>query len=316
MVYSSCTYKHVLFSDDSSRLYNQTIETFNSALAPGTRANRHKQAEYYITFCVKFNVDYLFPSILDISMYVQWLANTHSSPSSIKNYLSGAKNWVLEHKGCIQSFVSHEVGQMIKSVTKHSQHIVRRAAPLFPHHLKIICSYCDYNLFVPLAVKPCILLGHALFLRASNLVSPSMDVWGGPHTLRANDVRVFLDKLEVHISSSKTHVKPVIISVPSNPCATLCPLRAWNCYVAAVSPHKLGPAFVVQRNHSLTAKTVVTCMRQALMYDHSIDASKVSMHSLRRGAAQTAELSGSSKAEIMAAGCWKSESGLRPYLIS
>lgn len=247
-------------------------------------------------------------------MYVQWLANNLSAPSSIKNYLSGAKSWVLEHQGSIVSFLSSELGQMVKSITKHSTHIVHRAAPLFPRHLSIICSYCDYHLMVPLAVKPCILLGHALFLRASNLVSPSMDVWGGPHTLRANDVVIFHDKLVVRISSCKTRVRPVVISVPVNPSPHMCPVRAWVHYVNVVAPPAFGPAFIVQPRRSLTAKIVVTCMRQALAYDPSIDVNKISMHSLRRGAAQTAAHSGSSNEEIMLAGSWSSESGLRPYL--
>lgn len=247
-------------------------------------------------------------------MYVQWLANNHSSPSSIKNYLSGAKSWVSEHKGCIDSFLSHEVAQMFKSVNKHSQHVVRRAAPLFPPHLVTISSFCDFNLSVPLAVKPCILLGHALFLRASNLVSPSMDVWGGPHTLKVNDVKIFPDKLIVRILSSKTQSIPVVISVPSNTCNALCPVRAWAHYVSVVDPPKWGPAFIVPPSRSLTAKLVVSSMRQALMYDPSIDTSRISMHSLRRGAAQTAAASGSSTEEIMSAGRWGSHSGLKPYL--
>lgn len=314
LVCISCTYLNNLFSDDDSKLYSQTIQTFNSALTPGTRANRHKQAEYYLTFCVKFNVHYLFPTILNVSMYVQWLANNLSSPSSLKNYLSGAKSWVSEHRGDITSFLSSEVAQMIKSVTKHTKHVVRRAAPIFLSHLSIICSYCDYHLMVPLAVKPCILLGHALYLRASNLVSPSMDVWGGPHTLRVKDVSAFNDKLVVRISSSKTRVKPVVVTVHVNSSSQLCPVRAWTHYVNVVSPPFFGPAFIVQPGRSLTAKLVVTVMRQALTYDSSIDVTQVSMHSLRRGAAQSAASSGMSTDEIMSAGGWASESGLNPYL--
>lgn len=248
-------------------------------------------------------------------MYVQWLANTHSSPSSIKNYLSGAKTWVLEHIGDIASFVSHEVSQMIKSVTKHSQHVVRRAAPILPEHLAIISSFCEFTLAVPLSVKPCVLLGHALFLRSSNLVSPSMDVWGGPHTLRVKDVQVFESKLVVKIASSKTRVSPVYVTVLQNLDINLCPVRAWKRYVSVMSPDILGPAFVVPSGRSLTSKMVVTCMRQALMYDPSIEVSRISMHSLRRGAAQSAVRSGIPTPEIMASGCWNSESGFKPYLM-
>lgn len=247
-------------------------------------------------------------------MYIQWLSNSHSSPSTIKNYLSGAKTWVLEHKGSILSFASYESGQMLKSITKHSNHIVRRAAPLFEDHLRTICSYCDFNLAVPLSVKPCILLGHALFLRASNLVSPSMDVWGGPHTLRVNDVHASTDKLVIRIASTKTRVTPSYVTVPSNRGSSICPVLAWNTYVQSVAPSSHGPAFIIHHNRSLTSKFVVTCMRQALMFDPSIDASNISMHSLRRGAAQSAVLSGSSPEQIMSAGSWASHAGLKPYL--
>lgn len=247
-------------------------------------------------------------------MYVRWLANNLSSPSSMKNYLSGAKSWVSEHCGFILNFMSSEVAQMIKSVTKHSTHVVKRAAPIFPSHLSVICSFCDYHLIIPLAVKPCILLGHALFLRASNLVSPSVDAWGGPHTLRVNHIRSSADTLVVCVASTKTRVKPLVITVHKNPCLHICPVRAWNHYVNVVSPHPFGPAFIVSHGKALTASFVVSCMRQALSYDSSIDASSISMHSLRRGAAQTAALSGSSNQEIMSAGCWASESGLKPYL--
>lgn len=247
-------------------------------------------------------------------MYVQWLANCHSSPSTIKNYLSGAKNWVLEHKGSVNEFFSHEVAKMVKSVTKHSQHVVRRAAPIFPNHLVIICSYCDYNLTIPLCVKPCILLGHALFFRASNLVLPSSDVWTGPHTLQAIDVKSFPHKLVVHICSTKTQVKPTFFTVYPNSCTDICPVHAWNHYVAVLSPPKLGPAFITSQRRPLTAKLVVACMRDALAYDSSIDVSQISMHSLRPGAAQSAALAGSSEEQIMSAGSWASKSGLKPYL--
>lgn len=248
-------------------------------------------------------------------MYVQWLSNIHSSPSTIKNYLSGAKTWVLEHNGSISSFNSYEVGKMQKSVTKHSHHIVKRAAPLLPNHLVIIASYCDFNLSIPLCVKPCVLLGHALFLRSSNLVSPSNDEWCGPHTLKSSDIRSSSDKLIVRICSTKTQVSPVSITVLSNPCTSICPVQAWNNYVKVVGPSVLGPAFIIFPGRPLTAKLVVTSMRQALMYDPSIDVSKVSMHSLRRGAAQSAAIAGVSESKIMASGQWKSKSGLKPYLL-
>lgn len=221
---------------------------------------------------------------------------------------------MLEHCGNITSFLTSEVAQMVKSVTKHSDHVVRRAAPLFPEHLLIIVSFCDFYLSVPLSVKPCILLGHYLFLRASNLVSPSMEVWGGPHTLRVKDVTLNHAGLQVRINSSKTRVKPVMLTLAPNENQLLCPVRAWANYVTVVAPAAVGPAFIDSVGRPLTSKFVVACMRQALMHDPSIDANKVSMHSLRRGAAQTAAAAGCTTEQIMVAGSWASSSGLKPYL--
>lgn len=65
--------------------------SYRQALAPGTLANREKQAEEYIQFAVLYNVPVLSPSITQVCMYAQLLANKHAAPTSVKNYLSGAK---------------------------------------------------------------------------------------------------------------------------------------------------------------------------------------------------------------------------------
>lgn len=174
----------------------------------------------------------------------------------------GQKTGFSNIKGQLLALLLMKFSQMVKSVTKHSNHIVRQAAPLFDSHLHIIVSFCDFNLQVPLAVKPCILLGHTLFLRASNLVSPTMDVWGGPHTLRVNDVTYSQNKLMVRIHSTITQVKPVVITVLPNPSKAICPVRAWYNYISVISPNTCGPAFLISPARSLTAKMVVTCMSE------------------------------------------------------
>lgn len=55
-------------------------------------------------------------------------------------------------------------------------------------------------------------------------------------------------------------------------------------------------------------------MKDALSQDPSIDVHRISMHSLRRGAAQQAVKSGCSMSDIMTRGGWASTSGLKPYL--
>lgn len=77
--------------DDGTFLFSQMAASYDRALAPGTLANRKKQAEEYIEFAILYKVPVLSPSVTQVCMFAQFLANKHTAPSTIKNYISGAK---------------------------------------------------------------------------------------------------------------------------------------------------------------------------------------------------------------------------------
>lgn len=141
-------------------------------------------------------------------MYIQFLANRNHAPTSLKNYLSGARSWVYEHYGTTEAFNSPEAARMIKTVIKKSNHVVKRALPLSLHHLKIIIDYLNCNPLLPKAIKPCILLGYSCMLRASNLLCSSGSDWSGPHSLLCSDLHLSSGSLNVRIRSSKTTSVP------------------------------------------------------------------------------------------------------------
>lgn len=247
-------------------------------------------------------------------MYSQYLANTHTAISAVKNYLAGAKSWVLEHMGDISSFMSNEVALMIKSINKKSVNITRRADPLSKQDINLICMFLDSARNAPLAIKPCILIGFACFLRGSNLVSPNQSVWAGPHTLLSRHIFLAPKGLIVVIPSTKTRVKPYAIKLPYESSQLSCPVRAWTRYTSSVSPPVGGPAFVLSDRTPVNAKLVLSFIKAALSVDPTRDLSLITMHSLRRGAVQNAQKEGLSKDEIMSLGAWSSTSGLKPYL--
>lgn len=49
----------------------QTVNAYNSAVAPGTAVNRLRQAKVYVKFCLVYKVNFLSPSKLYAAMYVQ-----------------------------------------------------------------------------------------------------------------------------------------------------------------------------------------------------------------------------------------------------
>lgn len=287
--------------------------TFNSALAPGTYVNRQKQAETFIRFSLQYNVPYLDPNVTETCMFAQYLSNIYPSISTVRNYISGAKTWIIEHNGNVSSFLSHELNVVLKSIAKKSTHVVKRSTPLSIDNVMLICRFIDAHSEIPPAVKPCILLGFSCYLRSSNLLAPFAAEWGGPHTLLRRHVKEISGGLKITILSTKTRSIPYSLFVPSNPVPRLCPVLAWNKYVRAVNPNPNGPAFILNQYSTLSAHVIVSIMKQALKNTPDIDIESISMHSLRRGAVQSAERSGCKLHDIMERGGWASKAGIKPY---
>lgn len=291
-------------------------ETINRSLAPGTVKNRLSQAALYIKFMVAYGFDYLYPETNALTMYYQFLANSYSSPATVKNHLSGAKAWVQLHRGDIQHFGGQELGMMAKSILEGSTHVASPAAPLTPQDIRIICAYIDSMHNPHPAYKAAILLAFATFLRVSNVLSPSKTSWGGYHTLLVRDV-VHLDgRLSVTIRSTKTrrHGDPHVLQVLPVSDSRVCPVWAWERYVGMTRPCPIGPAFMLDDNTPLTPGPVVNIMRKALQRAGRPAYSNVSFHSLRRGGAQTAANNGATQEQIMHHGTWKSTAGVEAYL--
>lgn len=290
--------------------------TYSRALAPGTYINRQKQAKSYVTFCVCYNVPCLQPSVTAVCMYSQYLANAFQAVSSVKNYLSGARSWICEHGGDPTSFSSIQLDHMIKSFTKHTTHIVKRAFPLLPVHISAICQYLNVSPRTPRCIKACILIGYSCYLRSSNLMLPSFDLLTGAHTLYARDVLVVPQGLKIIINSTKSRSTPYTITVTYNAVAQICPVNAWICYASSRRCNPNRPAFMINDSTPLSPNVVVKIMRDSLQSFNDIDLTSITMHSLRRGAAQAAESNGAPLPDIMKRGGWKTAAGVKPYLTS
>lgn len=208
--------------------------------------------------------------------------------------MSGAKYWVTIHGGDPSAFSSTEVGEIIKAITVEANHVPLQAPPLFPSDIRLIAAYLDLNQNLDRAIKPCILISYTCMLRSSNVLSPNLAVWAGAHTLLAWDIRYDNGALNVLIRSTKTTISnnPTLLRVEPADSSIVCPIRAWFDYVRAVRVLPLGPAFVTNEGRPLTAVPVVAAMRAALKQALAPNFAKVSMHSLRRGAAQTGQRGG------------------------
>lgn len=293
------------------------ISAYSDSVSPGTLANRFTQAKLYVTFSVYYGFDPLLPDSTDLCMYVQFLRNSYPAPTTVKNYLSGAKTWISEHGGRTLPFTSFEYNQLATGVSKRSTHVPSRAAPLTWAHIRLIVNFFDATPAIPLSAKPCILIGFFTFLRSRNLLSPTMSTWGGPHTISVKDIVVTNEGLRIMVFSTKTKSdpSPVTTLVPWQDDPALCPVSSWLKYQHRIKPWIIGPAFLTDSGLPLTPRHLVGFIRLALRNCKDIDPARVSMHSLRRGAAQSALAAGSDLSSIKNMGMWKSDSGLAPYLL-
>lgn len=177
-------------------------------------------------------------------------------------------------------------------------------------------DFLDGSPNFPRAVKPCLLISFAAMFRASNVVSPSAQIWGGAHTLKAHDVHETPLGLDIIVRSTKTTsaAKPVMIHIDQAGSSPLCPVQAWREYYGLVSPPPSGPAFIHLNGTPMTAGPVVSAIRSALKAAGYLDVGRYSMHSLRRGAAQLVSSLGAPTEDIMRHGVWASQSGFSHYL--
>lgn len=292
------------------------LNSYEHAVSPGTANNRIRQAKVYLAFSVAYNINYLAPSISDTAMFAQYLANSFKAPGTLKNYFSGAKLWVSQRGGDISPFLDPQVLEVIKGTENLSTHVPSPSLPIKIDELLLITKFL--RRFTPMSLPhiAAILLGFSTFLRASNLLSSNSLSNVNPHALLRQDVISVPDGLKILVRSSKTisPKNPVLISVFPSPMSPLCPVKAWNQYLELFKPSPLGPAFVSHTGDPITPSALVKLIRMALHRAGYKNFSKFSMHSIRRGATQTAAQFGATRNELKEHGTWKSDQGLKAYL--
>lgn len=134
---------------------------------------------------------------------------------------------------------------MSKAIAEKSTYVPAPAPAITATDIRIISDYIDINPQHP-AIKAAILPAFATFIRVSNVLSPSINSWGGRHTLQAQDIHMVSSGLKVIIRSTKTRKggRPHILVVfpAHNACA--CPVFAWAHYHRIIRPCPIGPAFM------------------------------------------------------------------------
>ena len=249
------------------------------------------------------------PSQYQIISYLLELTDNLKSPTSVLNYLSGARTFVRAFGGSVAGFDTYPVSLARRGVQRLSHHVPALAPPLTPQDIKAVVRFFSSIGDNGLTLTAALLLGYFTLLRQSNLLSVSPHQTS-EHTIRVKDITSHQGGLNVHIRSSKTLLKsasPLDIHVPRIPGSPYCPVAAWSRYLTTLKPYAEGPAFITKDGSPLCPRALRDTLRLALSAEGHPCPGAITLHSLRRGGAQACARQGASLGDIKELGHWSSD---------
>lgn len=297
----------------AQRLLGQVAEAYANALAPGTQANRISQAKTFIAFMLALGLEAFNPKSTDILMYIQLLVNSHKTLGTIKNYLSGAKVFLLERGFSGAAFVHPLVGTFLKGVERHSTHVPQPAVPI-PARVIIRACRCLRDASAEgEVVAACILFAFATLLRQCHLV---FTPHGYMHMLQRRDVVATGEGMLISLRSGKTTTRRNITIIPVQRAggAGACPVQHYQRAIALTPASQNACLFLNPRTgRPLSAPRANALFKEALAAVGFKGAPAASLHSLRRSGAHACARAGLPIDQVKRHGCWRSNA-VKAYL--
>ena len=280
--------------------------SYDAAFTDGTRQNRRRQIRAYFMFMTAYNLNPYAPTLIDILLYIQCLANSYKTVTAVKNYLSGAKTSLQQMGIPIFVFLSPLVANLFKGLTRLSTHVPAQAPALRLIDIKRICDLLAALGPSARVARAAILLAFATFLRQSNLLpTPSP---AAHHCIRRSDISLEEDVTWVRVNSSKTISDPKdAVRIPVYKSSSrYCPVNAYVQYALSVPLPADAQAFMLTPTVPLSPQKLNSFLRATLTVIKHPQAKHVTVHSLLRSAAQACARAGASEADVMLHGTWSS----------
>ena len=182
------------------------------------------------------------------------LQNKLTAPTTVHNYLSGVRTWLLALTGSAEVFTHYRVTTLRKASAKLMQHTTKQAEPVTPSQVEHMVNFLDRIGRPARVVKALLLVAYFTLLRQSNLLHKSHSTHA-THLLAAQDIVVHHDVLDITVRSSKTNqagTREHCIQVPSTKNRQTCPVRAWRKYHSTVKLSSNGAPFLLLSSAPLT----------------------------------------------------------------
>ena len=110
----------------------RAIQRQHRARAQGTNLNMKVAVKHYVNFCNIFEVTPSHPSVQDLCVLVEYLADFLKSPGSIINYISLLKRHARQSMDSMTPWLSFRLALALDAVTRDKSHIPCQRPPLHP----------------------------------------------------------------------------------------------------------------------------------------------------------------------------------------
>ena len=281
------------------------------AFAKGTYSNLHTQFRTYFAYAVYFQRTPLPASSKTLCGYAQFLSRA-LKPSSVNNYISGVKtlHTLLGYK--FQFSDDFHLQLVLRGISRQNPHVPRRASPVTPEILTKIYQHMDRDSSLHRAVWACCLV---LFYTMSRLgsVLPASSKLDDTRCILTRDrvnfcreglLVTFLHTKTIQFGRRRLHIPLLALD------SILCPVTAFEKFLAILPNHHYVPAFVFVENGEikwLTKSIFIRSFRNIATTSGIPDASLFTGHSFRRGGATWAFQAGVPGELIQICGDWASE---------
>ena len=286
----------------------QVMGLFKAGLSSGTWHNKVHQVAKYLRFTTGNKINPLCPSQYQVMGYIAHLSQVLRSPGAVLNYASGARTWIRTMGGSTDGFDTYPVMLVRRGVMRASNHQPSQALPLSVSDVQGIVRFFRSSGRIAYVLVAATLIGFVSVLRQSNLLTSGHRRDAG-HALTAGEVLDVGNALHLRVRSTKTSQgirNAFTIVLPEIPMSSCCPVRAWRKYKRVTSIADSDPAFLMLNGNALSINTLTAAIRLALTYNHHPSPSDVTLHSLRRGAAQSCARAGADVNQVAESGGWRS----------
>ena len=287
--------------------------TQRQAFASGTLQNLKCQWKKFSTFAALSGISNLPITTDELCLYIQFLTRTLSSPTSVRNYVSGLKTL---HSMLHIPFPSSDdisIRLTLRGLDRSVSHVPKRAHPITVRILAQIYELIDLHDPFQCVVWTLFLFMFYLFSRKSQFVPVSCTPQHMSKLVCRQDVEFNNGVLQVTFYWTKTRQtggEPLIIPLVPVPGSPLCPVSAYFNMLESVPARPNDPLFVVPTSGGLLRPIVYKMFHQILrayLSTIGLDSSQYSSHSFRRGGATFAFSIGVSGELIQSQGDWRSD---------